>query len=159
MWMRDFDFTPLMRSVIGFDRMKDLIESALEGAPVTQYPPYNIEKTGENAWRVTMAVAGFSPSELSVVQEHNELVVTGAKQGDDKAEYLYRGMGTRSFERRLELADFVDVKEARLADGLLVVDLVREVPEEMRPRRIEIASGKPKAITGASQPPLEKKAA
>jgi molecular chaperone IbpA len=159
MWMRDFDLTPLMRSVIGLDRMKELLESALDSGPATNYPPHNIEKTDENAWRLTVAVAGFSQSELSVVQEQNELVVTGTRKADDKTEYLYRGIATRSYERRFELADFVKVKEARLADGLLVVDLVREVPEEMRPRRIEIASGVPTAAVQSPQARLEQKAA
>ena len=157
--MRDFDFTPLMRSVIGLDRMKELLDSALDSGPASNYPPHNIEKTGENAWRLTIAVAGFSSSELSVVQEQNELVVAGTRKADDKAEYLYRGIATRSFERRFELADFVEVKEARLADGLLVVDLVREVPEEMRPRRIEIASGAPTLTVQPPQAGLEQKAA
>jgi molecular chaperone IbpA len=158
MWMRDFDLTPLMRSVIGLDRMKELLEGALDGGPASNYPPHNIEKTDENAWRLTVAVAGFSPSELSVVQEQNELVVAGTRKPDDKTEYLYRGIATRGFERRFELADFVNVKEAGLAEGLLVIDLVREVPEEMRPRRIEIAAGAPP--TAAQSPKaLENKAA
>jgi molecular chaperone IbpA len=158
MWMRDIDFTPLMRSMIGFDRMRDLLANAVDGVPAVEYPPYDIEKLGDDAWRVSMDVAGFSPDELSVVQEQNELVITGSKKREEKTKYLYRGIAHRSFERRLELADFVEVKEARLANGLLVIELVRELPEEMRPRTIEISSAT-NAIESKEQHPIEQQAA
>ena len=141
--MGDFDFTPMLRSMIGFDRMLDVLESARDTAPASNYPPYNIEKTGEDSWRIEIAVAGFSPDELSVVQERNELLVTGAKKGDQPGQFLYRGIATRSFDRRFELADYVEVKSAGLVDGLLTIELVREVPEEKRPRRIAIGAGAP----------------
>jgi len=159
MWMRDFDLTPLMRSMVGFDRMLQLLESARDGAASTSYPPYNIEKTGENAWRIEIAVAGFLPDELTVTQEQNELVVLGAKKTEQTGQYLYRGIATRSFERRFELADYVEVKTAHYADGMLVIELVRELPEELQPRRIEISVGSPAAISRGAPPRLEQKAA
>lgn len=139
--MTNFDFTPLFRSTIGFDRLADLLDSAMasEGGG---YPPYNIELTGENAYRITMAVAGFSDSEISVLQQENELVVTGERKKDsDEARYLYRGIAGRNFERRFQLADFVKVVDARIENGLLEVNLVRELPEALRPRKIAIGKG------------------
>jgi molecular chaperone IbpA len=163
MAMREFDFSPLFRSAIGFDRMMDLLQNALEAEPGENYPPYDIEKTGEDAYRITLAVAGFTPEEISVVQQQNELLVSGRKHGDDNTQYLHRGIAARSFQRRFELADFVKVTAAGMRDGLLTVDLVREVPEEMKPRRIEITGGpaaQPTAIGEAPQPKrLEKHAA
>jgi molecular chaperone IbpA len=141
MWMRNVDLSPLMRSFIGFDRLQDLVESALEGGNGDSYPPYNIERTGADAYRIVMAVAGFTPDELSVSQTRNALVITGAKKGEEGREYLYRGLPAREFQRRFELADFVRVTGAHVANGLLSIDLVRELPEEMRPRRIEIIDG------------------
>lgn len=147
--MRSIDLSPLMRSFIGFDRLQDLVESALETASADNFPPYDIERCGEDAYRIVMALAGFRPEELSVVQTRNQLIVKGAKKGGGDREYLYRGINARDFEQRFELADFVKVKGASFADGLLSVELVRELPEEMRPRRIEIADGM-KAIEDAT---------
>ena len=145
--MRSFDFSPLFRSTVGFDRMASLLDSAgrLED---TGYPPYNIEKTGPDAYRITMAVAGFAPDELSVVAQANQLTITGKTQRDDgQAKYLHRGIAARAFERRFDLADHIKVSGASLDNGLLSVELVREVPEAMKPRTIRIAgAGGPTVI-------------
>ncbi|HTP84807.1 MAG TPA: Hsp20 family protein [Alphaproteobacteria bacterium] len=139
--MTQFDFTPLFRSTIGFDRVADMLGSAL-ASEAGGYPPYNIESTGENAYRITMAVAGFTDSEISIVQQENELLVAGERKGQDDGRYLYRGIAGRSFERRFQLADYVKVTSAKLENGLLQVDLVRELPEALRPRKIAITTGK-----------------
>ncbi len=140
--MTQFDFTPLFRSTIGFDRLADLLDTALS-TDVGGYPPYNIESTGDNAYRITMAVAGFTDSEISIVQQENELVVTGERKKEpENTTYLYRGIAGRSFERRFQLADHVKVTGASLENGLLQVDLVRELPEALRPRKIAISHGK-----------------
>jgi molecular chaperone IbpA len=133
-----YDFSPLFRSSVGFDRIFDLLENATRVQSLDNWPPYNIEKAGEDQYRITMAVAGFSPDELNLTSQPNWLVVSGQKQGEESTQYLHRGIATRSFERRFELADHVKVKDARLDNGLLTIELVREVPEEMRPRRIEV---------------------
>jgi molecular chaperone IbpA len=145
--MRMMDLSPFFRSTIGFDRMLD----ALENARVDQmdsFPPYDIEKLGEDRYRITLAVAGFSESELSIVAQSNVLMVSGHRQEPSEAACLHRGMAARSFERRFELADFVEVTEAHLDDGLLRIDLAREVPEEMKPRRIEVRPGQPAGKPG-----------
>jgi molecular chaperone IbpA len=139
-----FDFTPLYRSSIGFDRVFDLLESAMRTQAPDNWPPYDITKTGEDSYRITMAVAGFTEDELSVSAEPNLLVVSGQKPGDNESnhgEFLHRGIATRSFTRRFELAEHVKVIGASLVNGLLTIDLERELPEEMKPRRIEIKSG------------------
>jgi molecular chaperone IbpA len=133
-----YDFSPLFRSSVGFDRIFDLLENATRVQTLDNWPPYNIEKADEDQYRITMAVAGFSPDELNLTTQPNWLVVSGQKQGEESTQYLHRGIATRSFERRFELADHVKVKDARLDNGLLTIELVREVPEEMRPRRIEV---------------------
>lgn len=138
-----YDFSPLYRSMIGADRMASLVESAMrhEGEA---FPPYDIEKTGEDAYRITIAAAGFAPDELELTAQPNLLVVVGRKaENDDSKTYLHRGIAARAFDRRFELADYVVVKDAAFVDGLLSIDLVREVPEALRPRRIEIAAGPP----------------
>ncbi len=145
-----YDFSPLSRSSIGFDRIFDLLENAARVPTPDNWPPYNIEKTGEDQYRITMAVAGFAPEELDLVVQPNLLVVSGQKQGKEHTEYLYRGIATRSFERRFELADHVQVKGASLDNGLLTVELVREIPEEMKPRRIEVQAQK--ALGSGAQP-------
>ncbi|MCA0203810.1 Hsp20 family protein [Pararhodobacter sp.] len=145
--MRAFDPTPLFRASVGFDRMADLMDRVLAAEPVQPtYPPYNIEKTDENAYRISVAVAGFAADELSVELKENGLTVSGRK-ADDTAErtYLHRGIATRAFERRFHLADHVRVSGATHADGMLHIDLVREIPEALKPRRIEIASTKSNA--------------
>ncbi len=143
--MRTFDFSPLYRSTVGFDRLASILDQALS-SEVSQnaYPPYNIEKTGENAYRITLAVAGFADDELSVEARDGQLVVTGRKaETEEKATVLHRGIATRAFERRFQLADHVRAAEAVTENGLLHVDLVREVPEALKPRKIEIAGSKP----------------
>ena len=139
--MTSFDFSPLFRSTIGFDRLGRMLDEALvdEGS---SYPPYNIEKTGEDAYRITMAVAGFGEDEISIVAQENTLSVSGkAKASEETSEFLYRGIAGRAFERRFQLADHIKVVGAQLVNGLLHVDLVREVPEAKRPRTIKIESG------------------
>ena len=135
-----FDFSPLFRSSIGFDRMLNALEAASRVEQIDNWPPYDIAKTGEDDYRITMAVAGCSQDELTVTQEQNMLVVSGQKTGEDNGEYLHRGIAGRAFQRRFELADHVKVVGASLVNGLLTIDLKRELPDEMKPRRIEIAT-------------------
>lgn len=139
--MRTFDLSPLYRATVGFDQIADLMDRVLATDVATpNYPPYNIEKLGDDAWRITVAVAGFSDAELSVELRENALIVAARKAEDDSARrYLHRGIATRAFERRFHLADHVRVTGATHADGMLHIDLAREVPEALRPRRIEIA--------------------
>ncbi|CDX22199.1 heat shock chaperone [Mesorhizobium sp. ORS 3324] len=144
-----FDFSPLFRSSIGFDRMLNALETASRIETVDNWPPYDIAKTSEDDYRITMAVAGFSEDELAITQEQNMLMVSGQKAGEDKGEYLHRGIAGRSFQRRFELADHVKVIGASLVNGLLTIDLKREVPEEMKPRRIEITADKATKKIGA----------
>lgn len=138
--MRTFDFTPLYRSAIGVDRFASLFDEALRMDAQPSYPPYNIELTGENQYRITMAVAGFAESELDIEVKGDALLVTGRKEKDkgDERKYLYQGIAGRGFERRFQLADHVKVIAANLEHGLLHVDLVREIPEEKKPRKISI---------------------
>jgi molecular chaperone IbpA len=146
--MRTIDFSPLYRSVVGFDRLADLVDSAAaDGA--AGYPPYNIERTDENAYRVEIAVAGFRPDELSIEVKENLLTVTGRKAANDEPRrFLHRGLAERNFERKFQLADYVVVTEAALADGLLAISLKRELPEALKPRRVEISVGQPSLIEG-----------
>lgn len=146
-----FDFSPLYRSSIGFDRMLNALEAASRVETVDNWPPYDITKTGDEDYRITMAVAGFAPEELAITQERNLLMVTGQKAGEDKGHYLHRGIAERSFRRRFQLADHVRVTGADLANGLLVIDLRHEIPEEMKPRRIEIAAAGTLPKAGAKQ--------
>lgn len=149
--MRHYDLAPLYRSTVGFDRLANILEQVTSAdVGQTTYPPYNIEKTGENAYRITIAVAGFAESELGIEARDGQLVVTGRKaEAEDKANFLHRGIATRAFERRFQLADHVRAKDAVTENGLLHIDLVREVPEALKPRRIEI-SGKA-AIEGEAE--------
>jgi molecular chaperone IbpA len=147
--MRGFDLNPLYRSTVGFDRMFNLLDS-LGGVDASQpgYPPYNIERTGEDAYRVTMAVAGFGEDEITIEAKENTLTVKGEKKNETEekeGQFLYRGIASRAFERRFQLADHVEVKGAVLENGLLHVDLVREIPEAAKPRTIAIGRPKPKA--------------
>jgi molecular chaperone IbpA len=140
--MRTYDFSPLYRSAVGFDRLASLLESAARTSQETGWPPYNIETTGENAYRIEIAVAGFSPDELNIEVKENLLTVTGRKTANDDGgndrTFLHRGLAERDFERRFQLADYVVVKSADLVNGLLSIELVRELPEALKPRRIEI---------------------
>ena len=141
--MRTFDLTPFYRSTVGFDRFFSLLDqTTADGSP--GYPPYNIERTGENTYRISVAVSGFSQGELSIVAKENTLTIKGEKtvneNGKDKSEVLYRGIAARAFERVFQLADFVVVKNASLENGLLHVDLVREIPEAKKPRSIPIST-------------------
>ena len=146
--MTGFDFSPFFRSTVGFDRMADMLDDAQRLPDGDGYPPYNIELSGENAYRITMAVAGMTDEDLSVVQHENTLVVAGkARQPAQGAQFLHRGIAGRAFERRFSLADFVKVTGAGLANGLLTIDLAREVPEAMKPRTIQIDNGSGKAAT------------
>ena len=137
-----FDFAPFRRSTVGFDRLFDMIESARADIRDT-WPPFNLEKDGEEGYRITLAVAGFRPDEIDIVAQQNLLIVTGRKEendGDDDR-YLHRGISARAFERRFQLADYVQVRAADFDNGLLTISLEREIPEAMRPRKIEIGSG------------------
>ncbi|MCT7374818.1 Hsp20 family protein [Chelativorans salis] len=145
--MRTFDLSPLYRSSIGFDRILGLLENPARLQTVDNWPPYDIAKTGEDAYRISMAVAGFAQDELEIIQEPNLLVVSGVKAEDDKAEYLHRGIAGRSFTRRFELADHVKVVGAKLENGMLTIDLERDIPEEMKPRRIDVVTGKTPAAS------------
>lgn len=137
--MRNFDLTPLYRASIGFDRVADVMDRALS-ADVASYPPYNIEKTGEDAYRISIAVAGFGAEDLSVEVKDGAVIVSGKKTAEDEGRtFLHRGIATRAFERRFTLADHVRVQGASHEDGMLNIDLVREIPEALKPRRIEIA--------------------
>lgn len=155
--MRSYDFSPLFRSTVGFDRLARMVDAATrldDSAP--SYPPYNIEKMGEDAYRITMAVAGFSEDEIEITAQDNTLVIAGKpKKAEEERKFLYRGIAGRAFERRFELAEFIEVKGASLENGLLHVELVRVVPEAMKPRSIKIATGAAKK----AHPVLEGKAA
>ena len=140
--MRNVDYSPLYRSMVGFDRLASLLDAASKSETASNWPPYNIETTGENAYRVEIAVAGFKPEELNVEVKENTLTVSGRKAAnDDNKRYLHRGLAERNFERRFQLADYVFVTDAQLADGLLSISLKRELPEAMKPRQIAINTG------------------
>jgi molecular chaperone IbpA len=144
--MRTFDLAPLYRSTVGFDRLFSMLDG-IESAP--GYPPYNIERTGDNAYRISIAVAGFGESDLSIEAKENTLTIKGEKQTKDdnkQGEVLYQGIAARAFERVFQLADYVQVKGAALENGLLHVDLVREIPEAKKPRRIAIGNGHPQVV-------------
>jgi molecular chaperone IbpA len=144
--MDSFDFSPLFRSTIGFDRLMRLADAATRVDSGSTYPPYNIEVTADDAYRLTMAVAGFAQEDLDLTVKENVLLVAGkAKKDEDQSRYLHRGLARRAFERRFQLADHIKVAGAHLDNGLLHIDLVRQVPEEMKPRKI--------AIAGAAQAP------
>jgi molecular chaperone IbpA len=152
--MRSYDLAPLYRSTVGFDRLFSLMDQVAGYEQSTQtYPPYNIEKTGENAYRISLAVAGFTEADLTLQAEPNSLVIRGEKKADvgkGEADFLFQGIAARQFERRFQLADYVSVTAARLENGLLHVELVREVPEARKPRIIPIGDGSagksPKAV-------------
>ena len=143
--MRTFDFAPLHRATIGFDQIADMMDRVLTNdVAQPSYPPYNIEKTDADTYRISVAVAGFSEADLSVEVKENSLVVSGKKSAEDKdRSYLHRGIATRAFERKFQLADHVRVTGAAHTDGMLHIDLVKEIPEALKPRRIAIATGAP----------------
>ena len=147
--MRGFDYSPFYRATVGFDRVFDLLDN-VAGQTANGYPPYNIEKAGDNAYRIVMAVAGFAEAELNLTQKENELLVTGqsAPNADEGKQFLYRGIAGRNFERRFQLADHVKVVGAKLANGLLTIELERVIPEEKKARAIQIeGQGSKPALT------------
>ncbi len=151
--MTTIDFSPLLRSMIGFDRMSSALETAYR-SEAGGYPPYNIEVSGDNDYRITMAVAGFTEKDLTMEVKENILTVSGARPDDDEkgqARFLYRGIANRSFERKFQLADYVRVLDARLENGLLHIDLRREIPEAMKPRKIEIRGDSGRYIEAESK--------
>jgi molecular chaperone IbpA len=155
MLMRNaFDFTPYRRSMVGFDRLFDVLEHNARAASDSNYPPYDIEKSGDDSYRITIAVAGFSRDEIEVTAHQNLLTVAARKadpvEGSETSHYLHRGIANRAFERRFQLADYVRVTTADVADGLLIIDLVREVPEAMKPRKIVLG-----ALDGDTTPKLK----
>lgn len=155
--MRSFDLSPYRRTTVGFDRLFDFLESATRSEPVDNYPPFDIEKVSDDSYRITLAVAGFKRNEIDITARQNLLVVAGRKEdrnGKD-GNYLHMGIATRAFERRFELADFVRVEGADLNDGLLSIDLVREIPEAMKPRKIEIGGNSSLTADNDSQRQIE----
>ena len=140
--MRPFDFAPLYRSTVGFDRLFHMLDSVGTAGEDNGYPPYNIERLADNSYRITMAVAGFTREDIAVEVKETTLAVRGEKKTDEpKREFMHRGIAQRTFERRFQLADYVEVTGADLKDGLLHIDLVRNIPERMKPRNIAIGSG------------------
>ena len=141
-----FDFAPFRRSTVGFDRLFDMLENSSIGNGGENYPPFDLIKTGENDYRIELAVAGFRPEEIDITAQQNVLVVSGSKEeeGDTKvADYIYRGIANRAFERRFALADHIQVKGADMKDGMLQIELVREIPEAMKPRKIAVGGTQP----------------
>ena len=136
-----FDFAPYRRSTIGFDRLFDLLESSSLGQGSENYPPFDLIKVDDNHYRINLAVAGFSRDEIDITAQQNQLIVSGKRSDDDGVDYIHRGIANRQFERKFGLADFVKVAEADLKDGLLSVELIREIPEAMRPRKVAIGGG------------------
>ena len=151
--MRTIDFSPLYRSVVGFDRLADLLDAATTET-ANGYPPYNIERTGDNAYRIEIAVAGFKSEDLAIEVKENLLTVQGRKaSGDEARRFVHRGLAERNFERRFQLADYEVVTDAHLADGLLSLSLRRELPEALKPRRIEISVAKADDLIEAANAP------
>jgi molecular chaperone IbpA len=140
--MRTYDFSPLWRSTVGFDRMFDLINNEVPNVQDT-YPPYDIERTGDESYRISVALAGFAPEQITVIVQQNRLTVAGKKKNENNENYVFRSISTRGFERHFGLADYVEVGGATFDNGLLHIDLVRRVPEAMKPRRIEIGTSLP----------------
>jgi molecular chaperone IbpA len=144
-----FDFAPFRRSTVGFDRLFDMLENSTTGQTQENYPPFDLIKLGDNDYRIELAVAGFKPDEIDITAQQNVLIVSGRKSEESEKEgndYIYRGIATRSFERRFALADHIQVKGADLKDGLLAIELVREIPEAMKPRKIDIRGGAQKRV-------------
>lgn len=139
-----FDFAPYRRSTIGFDRLFDLLESSAFGQGGENYPPFDLIKLDENHYRISLAVAGFNHDEIDITAQQNQLIVRGKKGDDDNVDYIHRGIANRAFERRFGLADYIKVTDADMKDGLLSIDLIREIPESLRPRKIAIGASEPK---------------
>ena len=151
--MHTFDFSPLFRYSVGFDRIENLMASAMNHSNHSHsYPPYNIETVNENAYRITMAVAGFGQEDLEITQKEDSLIINGkAQNGGSDLSYLHQGIANRAFERRFELADYVKVIGANLANGMLIIDLERELPEALKPRNIEIKNGSGTGFVGKAK--------
>lgn len=152
-----FDFAPYRRSTIGFDRLFDLLENSGLGQGSETYPPFDLIQVDNNHYRINLAVAGFSRDEIDITAQQNQLIVTGKKSDDDRIDYIHRGIANRQFERRFGLADFIKVTDADLQDGLLSIDLIREIPEAMRPRKVSIGGARTskKSIDSAKQETIE----
>ena len=149
--MNRFDFTPYRRSTVGFDRLFDLLENHNRTNASDNYPPFNIERRGEDAYRITLAVAGFKPDDLDLTAQQNLLIVQGRKGEEaSEGEFLHVGIAQRGFERRFELADFVRISDANLEDGMLTIDLVREVPDAMKPRKIAVGTQRSLSVVPSS---------
>ena len=149
--MTRFDFSPYRRSTVGFDRLFDLLEGQSRQSGGDNYPPFNIERRGDDAYRITLAVAGFKPEDIDITAQQNLLIVQGRKREEaSDGEMLHVGIANRGFERRFELADYVRVEDAKLADGLLAIDLVREIPEAMKPKKISVNGQKTLEVVGGN---------
>ena len=146
----NFDFAPFRRSTVGFDRLFELLENGSSLIPADDYPPFDIENDGGDRYRITLAVAGFRQDEIDIITKQNLLLVAGRKSEEDGRSYVHRGIAARPFERRFALGDYVQVRGAEMKDGLLSIELVREIPEEMKPRKIEIGGSLAQTITGPS---------
>lgn len=150
--MNRFDFTPYRRTMVGFDRLFDLLENQNRMQSSDNYPPFNIERRGDDAYRITLAVAGFKPADIEITAQQNLLVVQGKKGDDGSAgQLLHVGIASRGFERRFELADYVRVEDANLEDGLLAIDLIREVPDAMKPKKIPVGTQKALSVVGGGK--------
>jgi molecular chaperone IbpA len=150
----DFDFAPFRRSTVGFDRLFDMLENSSLGAAQENYPPFDLIKGGENEYRIELAVAGFKPEEFDITSQQNQLIVSGRKNEETEqkgSDYIYRGIANRSFERRFALADHIKVTGADMKDGLLVINLVREIPESMKPRKIDIGGSESRQAIGGGE--------
>lgn len=150
-----FDFSPFRRSTVGFDRLFDMLENSNAGQTQENYPPFDLIKLGDNDYRIELAVAGFKPDEIDITAQQNVLIVSGRKSEENEqkgSDYIYRGIATRSFERRFALADHIQVKGADLKDGMLAIELVREIPEAMKPRKIDIGGSKERSAIGSDKP-------
>ena len=154
-----FDFSPFRRSTVGFDRLFDMLENNNLGQAAENYPPFDLIKTGENDYRIELAVAGFKPDEIDITAQQNVLIVSGRKSEEESqkdGDFIYRGIANRSFERRFALADHIQVKGADLKDGMLAIDLIREIPEAMKPKKINIGGSAPKHDQIGSDQPASK---
>jgi molecular chaperone IbpA len=147
--MRTYDFSPFRRSTVGFDRLFDLLENSAAAVPSENYPPFDLVREGDDRYRITLAVAGFGQDEIDITAQQNLLIVSGRKREDESTHFIHRGIATRAFERRFGLADYVKVRSADLKDGMLSIVLEREIPEEMKPRRIAIGGGEGEVIESA----------